>query len=317
MPFAPGAGWVDPGGNDDLEEALRSLQRWSGRVMASADAWYAIDDARASWSDGKLRLSCPVDAEVIVAPWVRASTLGRSHRGGRAVVIVPALGTAAPRYRSLQRLLALGGITSVVVDLPGHGSRSTPEASGPEGLICANLGRTIHQFRKAVTGVIKARHALAGEGYDRIGVLGVSAGSCVAALASLFDPTDVWRACYTFATPDVATVVWSGEATRDLRKKLSPHLSLDRLVDVWRVLSPVAHLQQQPERANHVGPILIVSAAHDTVTRPELTDELVRHLEQANIDHRRDVLPACGHYALAGAPFSWLWAAKVLSHFSG
>lgn len=295
----------------DQRTDLEQLITFNRSVLANSSYWNPKGLPKIhSLLNNELIFDCPIDGERIRGCYQPAK---KWRKGKKGIVIVPALGTTADRYSSLMKLFSYIGIECILIDLPGHGVRETKEAFGAQALLSANLGRTIQQFRKAIASTCAAMKILVNEGLEEISVLGISVGSCISSLASLYGPDELKQACYTFATSDVAKVVWTGSATIGLREELNNDISLEELEKAWLALSPIAHL----EKLDYT-PIktLIVSADADTVIETNLTESLVKNLRNATIPVEWYRLKRCDHYSIGTVPYSLIWGQKVLRFFA-
>jgi dienelactone hydrolase len=107
---------------------------------------------------------------------------------GRAVVVLPQWNSDADGHIGLSRLLARFGISALRLSLPYHDARMPPELTRADYIVSANVVRTIQVCRQAVLDARRAVAWLAGQGYERIGILGTSLGSCLALLTAAHEP---------------------------------------------------------------------------------------------------------------------------------
>jgi pimeloyl-ACP methyl ester carboxylesterase len=135
----------------------------------------------------------------------------------------------------------------------------------------------------------------------QVGVLGVSLGSCVAALAAAFNP-DIRSAALLLTAGDYASVVWSGRATRHIRKAMDGHISLQNLRLLWRVISPSSFVDRFAASSLKM---LILSGMYDQIVLPDLACEFVEQLKRTQVSVRH-LRWHCGHYSLGLPPFSVL-----------
>ena len=109
-------------------------------------------------------------------------------------------------------------------------------------IVSANVGRTLQVNRQAVLGHDRRRWTGSPrEGFERIGIMGTSLGSCLAMLAMAHEPRIVAGA-FNHVSPYFADVVWRGLSTRHVRAGLEGHVSLDVLRDVLDADQPVAFI---------------------------------------------------------------------------
>ncbi len=99
-------------------------------------------------------------------------------RGTSAVVLLPHWNSDALAYSSLCRILNRLGISVLRLSMPYHDIRRPAEIRRADYAVSANIGRTLDACRQ---GVIDARCCLdwlEQRGYERLGIVGTSLGSC-------------------------------------------------------------------------------------------------------------------------------------------
>jgi len=299
-------------GGADPDSSLEALSRLVRQRLASANSFYTADHGyRADFHyEGDLltfrsAIATETPANNIVHAHVRESRQRRN-----AIVILPHWNAPPWAYRDFTAYFARLSITTVELTLPYHGARKRDGAMIADYLLSANLGRTIRSFRQAVVDTRAVIDWLTGRGYEKIGLIGVSIGSCIAALVAAHDPR-VRSSALLLAAGDFAEVVWTGRATQHIRRMLEPALSLDQLKAVWSILSPELFASElaRPQHST-----LIVSGARDRVVQPYLTQRLADQLRSCQASLQWKPLP-CGHYSLALFPFN-LMAFASLALFS-
>ena len=102
-----------------------------------------------------------------------------SERRGRPVLVLPQWNSDAGGHVGLCRLLAWSGLSALRLSLPYHDQRMPPEMHRADYIVSANIARTVQVCRQAVLDARRAIAWLASQGYDRIGILGTSLGSCL------------------------------------------------------------------------------------------------------------------------------------------
>lgn len=100
-------------------------------------------------------------------------------------------------------------------------------------------------MRQAVLDTRAAVRWLKIQGYERIGILGTSVGSCIAFLAFAHEP-DINAGTFNHVSGYVADVAWRGLSTRHLREGFANHLTLDELREYWSPISPVPFISRLP-----------------------------------------------------------------------
>ena len=197
------------------------------------------------------------------------------------------------------RLLARVGISALRLSLPYHDARMPAELERADYIMSANIGQTLQVNRQAVLDARRAIAWLAGQGYDQIGILGTSLGSCLAMLTAAHEPL-IKAAALNHISPYFADVVWEGLSTAHVRAGLDGAIGLDLLRRLWLPISPHPYV----DRLRGI-PVLLVYARYDLSFPVRLSRQLIADFERHGIRHNVTVLP-CGHYTTGKAPFKWL-----------
>jgi dienelactone hydrolase len=174
-----------------------------------------------------------------------------------------------------------------------------PELTRADYIVSANVVRTLQVCRQAVLDNRRAIAWLALQGYERIGILGTSLGSCLSLLTSAHEPL-VRAEALNHVSPWFADVVWRGLSTRHVREGLNGHIDLDTLRRLWRPISPWSYLDRLYEKRT-----LLVYARYDLTFPVDLSRTLVQEFERRTLPHEVAVLP-CGHYTSGETPFKFL-----------
>jgi len=324
-PFEWGEEWIR---DDGAGPKGPGLHNWIDGIMGDTTAFFAtppttdydLDAAR-----GELRFSSALttphpENNTVLARWFPASAtlrrretpLASLRRGepderGPAVVVLPQWNSNAEGHIGLSRLLARCGVSALRLSLPYHDTRMPPELTRADYIVSANIARTVQVCRQAVMDARRAVAWLALQGYERIGILGTSLGSCLALLTSAHEPR-IRAQALNHVSPWFADVVWRGLSTRHVRESLDGHITLDELRDVWRPINPWSYLDRI-----HDTRTLLVYAKYDLTFPVDLSRVLVDEFAARRLPHEVAVLP-CGHYSTGVAPFSYL-DAYVLVRF--
>jgi len=253
-----------------------------------------------------LRFTSPVrtpfgENNLVNARWFPA-------RGRRAVVLLPHWNSDALAYTSLCYALNLIGIAVLRLSMPYHDIRRPAEIQRADYAVSANIGRTLDACRQ---GVIDARCCLdwlEEQGYNRLGIVGTSLGSCYAFLAAAHDQR-IRVAAFNHASTYFADVVWHGQSTRHIRRGLEPQIDVERLRELWSAASPMSYFRQFARWAKRS---LIIYAKYDLTFLPEFSREVVREFERYKLDHKVAVLP-CGHYTTGETPYKYMDGWRIAS----
>jgi hypothetical protein len=309
-PFDWGLDWLPPNGHGASDEPAERLARYVEQVLGDTDAFYTPEPTRhytltkATAAEPAL-LSFPTARQT---PHVENNTVyaqyfpGRAKpatRARRAVLVLPQWNSDAEGHIGLARLLARFGVSALRLSLPYHDRRMPAELTRADYIVSANLARTLEVCRQAVQDARRAIWWLEREGYERIGILGTSLGSCLSMLTTAHEPRIVAQAL-NHVSPYFADVVWRGLSTQHVRQGLEGHVALDRLRALWMPISPLHYLDRVRDRRT-----LLVYAKYDLTFPVDLSRHLIAEFRRQHISHRVTVLP-CGHYSTGSAPFKYM-----------
>ncbi|MBI1740834.1 MAG: abhydrolase domain-containing 18 [Acidobacteriales bacterium] len=222
-------------------------------------------------------------------------------RGRRAVVLLPHWNSDALSYNSLCRVLNWMGIAVLRLSMPHHDIRRSAEIHRADYAVSANIGRTMDAVRQGVIDVRCCLDWLEAQGYNRLGIVGTSLGSCYAFIAAAHDPR-IRVAAFNHASTYFADVVWHGQSTRHIREGLEPSIQFDDLRQVWRAVSPMVYFDKFSRWPRTS---LIIYARYDMTFLPEFSEQIVAEFARHNLDHKIVVLP-CGHYTMGETPFKYM-----------
>jgi dienelactone hydrolase len=223
---------------------------------------------------------------------------GREDRR-RAVLVLPQWNADADGHVGLCQLLARFGINALRLSLPYHDRRMPPSLNRADYIVSANVGRTVEVCRQAVVDARRAVAWLAEQGYERIGILGTSLGSCLAMLTSAHEPL-IRTEALNHISRYFADVVWEGLSTAHVRQALDGHITLERLRELWMPISPQAYVHRIGDKKT-----LLVYARYDTTFPVHLSLDLIHEFDRLRIPYQLSVLP-CGHYSTGLAPFKYV-----------
>lgn len=149
---------------------------------------------------------------------------------------------------------------------------------------------------------------LAQQGYERVGILGTSLGSCLSMLTSAHEPL-IHAQAFNHVSPYVADVVWEGLSTAHVRAGLDGHITLDTLRRLWMPISPQAYIDRMRGKRT-----LLVYARYDLSFPVSLSRSFVDEFRRRGIPCDLGVLP-CGHYTTGVTPFKYLDGYYLTSFF--
>lgn len=308
------------------------LAEYSANALANSDEYFAapvIEDfklgERLYPSAGSLsaeELKSPVaQIEVPVLSWQSAvETISVENNTAvatyfphgdkkAAVVILPHWNAKAGTYFDLAKFLNKVGMSALRLTLPYHEDRMPPELERADHLVTPNIGRSLQSVRQAVLDTRAAIGWLKQQGYEKVGIVGTSIGSCVAFLSYVHDP-DVDVAVFNHVSGYMADVVWHGLSTYHVREGFGDNLDLDELRRYWLPMSPMAYMDKLaalPPR-----PTRYIYTKYDLSFPVDLTRDVFKELRRLGIQHSETALP-CGHYTLGEKPWNYIDGYKIIS----
>jgi hypothetical protein len=316
-PFEWGLDWVPANGHGEGAEPETIIGNFVSAIMADTDAFFTppptTDYALAPPSpEGDAELTFP---SAFVTPHasnntVRCRLFPAAPFGGTAfrpaapdrraaVLVLPQWNSDPGGHVGLCKLLTMGGMSALRMSMPYHDQRMPAELHRADYIVSANVARTLQVCRQAVLDARRAIAWLHQQGYERIGILGTSLGSCLSLLTAAHD-SRIHAAALNHISPHFADVVWRGISTRHVREGLDGHIELDLLRALWKPISPHWFLERLRGRK-----ILLVYARYDLTFPPDLSRDLVQQFERLNIPHEVATL-SCGHYSSGKTPFKFV-----------
>ncbi len=228
----------------------------------------------------------------------------------RAVVILPHWNAKAGTYFDLCKMFNRVGMSALRLTMPYHEERMPPELERADHLVSPNIGRSLQSIRQAVLDARAAISWLRSQGYEKIGIVGTSIGSCVAFLTWIHDQR-LGAAVFNHVSGYMADVVWKGLSTYHVRESFGDNITLDELRELWLPVSPMAYMAKlaaQPPR-----PQRYIYTKYDLSFPVDLSLDTMKALRQHNIPHSEVALP-CGHYTLGEKPWVWIDGYKIISY---
>src|SRR3984957_16453908 len=279
----------------DFRLERREVQVFSTREVPDPELEAKVKETHADF----LRFTSPVktpyaENDLVNARWYPA-------RGRRAIVLLPHWNADAIAYGSLCRVLNMLGIAVLRMTMPYHDIRMPAETKRADYAVSANIGRTLDAVRQGVVDVRCSLDWLQQPGYDKLGIVGTSLGSCYAFIAAAHDAR-IRVAAFNHASTYVADVVWHGQSTRHIRQGIEQQIDLDRLRQAWLAVSPMSYFKQFSRWPRSS---LIVYAKYALNFLPELSRDVVEEFERHKLDHKVVVLP-CGHYTMGETPYKYI-----------
>ncbi len=225
-----------------------------------------------------------------------------------AVIILPHWNAKAGTYFDLAKFFNKVGLSALRLTLPYHEERMPPELSRADHLVSPNVGRSLQSIRQAVIDTRAAISWLRQQGYEKVGIVGTSIGSCVAFLAMVHDPR-IDAAVFNHVSGYMADVVWHGLSTYHVRDGFGDNITLDELRRFWIPVSPMAYMEKLAKQEPR--PQRYIYTLYDLSFPIDLTRDTMRALREHKIKHSKAAIP-CGHYTLGEKPWVYVDGYKII-----
>lgn len=288
------------------------LRKYSEQAMARSDDFYALK----AIADFQLQADQLTWTSAIHTPSAENNlararyfpvSKNKQRQPRAAVVVLPQWNAQPDSHVEACRIFNFIGMSALRLTLPYHQERRPPELKRADHLVSTNIGRTIQSMRQAVLDTRAAVSWLKQQGYERIGILGTSVGSCIAFLAFAHEP-NIDAGTFNHVSGYVADVAWRGLSTRHLREGFGNHLTLDELRDFWAPISPVPFINRLPQMGPR--PMRFIAARYDLTFPLDLTQQTIAEAKRHNLPLDVVWLP-CGHYTMASMPWKAIDAWKI------
>jgi hypothetical protein len=230
---------------------------------------------------------------------------------GRAVLVLPQWNADAQGHVGVCKLLNRVGIAALRLSLPYHDRRMLAGFERADYLVSANIGRTLHAMIQAVVDSRAAIDWLVQQGYDRIGIVGTSVGSCIAFLTVVHDER-LLASVHLHVSSYFGDVVWEGLTTRHVRQGLETALTRQEVRRAWLLISPNSFV---PRLAGDDRARLMISAVYDPTFTPDLSRLLFEECRRWGVRFDKRLIP-CGHYTMGEAPFKYFAGYLIARYLS-
>lgn len=330
-PFDWGTEYLDPGpyavpSNGNGSPPRDIISRFNQQAIADSSQFFSLDVAPTfDFDEGWVRFTSAVttpfvENNTVFARYFPVGSRTGSTNGtksdevararGRAVVVLPHWNAKSHEHVALCELLNREGIAALRLSMPYHDRRMLPGFDRADFMVSANVGRTLQANRQAVLDTRAAIDWLVKRGYDRIGIVGTSLGSCIAFLTFIHEPR-IRAGVYYHVSSYFGDVVWEGLTTAHVRRALETELASEDVRNAFLAISPNSYVSRL---AGDTRPGLLISARYDLSFKPELSQLLFREcdLQGARLD--RVVVP-CGHYSLGRAPYKYYAGYLLMKYF--
>jgi dienelactone hydrolase len=245
--------------------------------------------------------------DLVNARWYPAPEHKDPKRPRQAIVIMPQWNADAFSHNSLCTIFNKMGISALRLSMPYHDIRRPAELERSDYSVSANVGRTLSAVRQAVVDIRCCLDWLEEQGYEQLGALGTSLGSCYAFLASAHDPRIRVNA-FNHASTSFGDVVWAGQSTRHVKEGLvDAGLTQERLRDLWSAVSPISYYDRinSPAAGGDKKRVLVVYANYDLTFPKEYSLQVIEAFKRIKLNFERRVLP-CGHYTTGETPYQYI-----------
>ncbi len=306
-------GYVPPG---DYRLERRHPQLFPTNVRPETLAQEAEWKARAERGELEeaefLRFTSPVrtpypENDLVNARWYPARADAQTGEPSRkAMIVMPQWNADAFSHNALCTLFNRFGVSALRLSKPYHDIRRPAELERSDYAVSSNIGRTLGAARQAVVDIRCCVDWLESQGYEQVGVLGTSLGSCYAFLAAAHDAR-LQVCAFNHASTSFGDVVWTGQSTRHIRAGMEEAgLTQERLRAVWSGISPAHYMERFEATARQRGRrTLVVHATYDLTFLERYSLEVLRSFDEFGIPYESRVLP-CGHYTTGETPYKFI-----------
>lgn len=299
-PFEWGIDWL-PGARQNGDPKVEAM-RWARAALATSESFYSYSPP----TDFRLSGSHLTFTSAVKSPYpennlVHAEYFPAGRTRERAVVVLPQWNADAAGHIGLCRLLNKFGIPALRMSMAYHDHRMPAELSRADYHVSSNVGRTIHAAMQSVIDARSCLDWLESQGYQRLGILGTSLGSCIAFITAAHD-SRIRAGVFNHVSMYFSDVVWTGLSTRHVRQGLEGHVTRDELRELWAVISPASFFERLEGRGM---PALLVWAPYDTTFLPQFSLQVIEEFRRRQLPHEVVKLP-CAHYTTGRFPFNWM-----------
>jgi pimeloyl-ACP methyl ester carboxylesterase len=301
------------------EYARKAIEKSDEFFSAPTDLDYLVRPAPAKPDDVKPERETESAIQTITWP-SSVSTSSKENNTARAtyfphysrraaVIVLPHWNAKAGTYFDLCKFLNKVGLSALRLTLPYHEERTPPELERADYLVGPNVGRSLQSVKQAVADTRACVRWLKDQGYEKVGIVGTSIGSCVAFLAFVHD-LEIDAAVFNHVSGYMADVTWHGLSTYHVREGFGDNLELDELREYWMPVSPMAYMKKLA--AQEPRPQRYIYTLYDLSFPVELSRDTMKALRKHKIKHSRAAIP-CGHYTLGEKPWVYLDGYKIIS----
>ncbi len=307
-PFGWGTEFINKNANGD--DPRKVFREYTKKVLTDSDKFFFAPNVKDYKLNGdQLTWTSEIETTSPENNTAYARFFPHEKDKKAAVVVLPHWNAKAGTYFDLCKVFRRVGVSALRLTLPYHEERMPPELERADYLVAPNVGRTLQSLQQSVVDTRAAVLWLKQQGYERVGVVGTSIGSCVGFFAFAHD-LSIDAGVFNHVSGYVADVVWQGLSTYHVKQGLETDISLDELREFWLPISPMAYmdkLARMPAR-----PQRYIYTLYDLTFPIDLSRQMMQALRSKNIAHEEVVIP-CGHYTLGEKPWVYLDGWKIVS----
>jgi Alpha/beta hydrolase domain containing 18 len=304
-PFDWGTDWLNSIGHPQIPantngDSAVHMRRFVNEALADSDRFFSyepVSDYR--MANSELTFTSAVQTRYPENNTVRALWFPVPKDKRRALIVLPQWNSGPDGHVGLAKLLNRFGISALRMTMAYHAERKPAETERADYHCSANVGRTIHAGRQSVIDARGCIDWLVQQGYERIGILGTSLGSCVAFITAAHDRR-VQLGIFNHVSMYFSDVVWTGLSTKFVRDSFASHVSQDELRHYWSLISPASYLRLLQGRNLKTQ---LIWASHDSTFLPVYSKQVLKYFRENRLPHEVFHLP-CGHYTTGQFPFN-------------
>lgn len=307
-PFGWGTEYV--GGNAEESDPHEFFRRYTKNTIENSDDFFFAPNVKDYKLKGDgLTWTSEVKTTSPENNTVYAKFFPHPENKKSAVVVLPHWNAKEGSYFDLCKVFRKVGVSALRMTLPYHEERMPPELERADYLVAPNVGRTLQSLQQSVVDTRAAVAWLKEQGYERVGLIGTSIGSCVGFFAFAHD-LNIEAAVFNHVSGYVADVVWEGLSTYHVKEGIGDNISLEDLREYWLPISPMAYIEKLA--AMPARPQRYIYTLYDLTFPIDLSRDLMRSLRDHKIEHSAVKIP-CGHYTLGEKPWVYLDGWKIVS----
>ncbi len=309
-PFGWGMEFIKENVNGENPRAF--FREYAKKTVENSEEFFfspEISDYELRITNYELTWTSAIETFSVENNTARARFFPHKENKKSAVVVLPHWNAKAGTYFDLCRFFNKVGLSALRLTLPYHEERMPPELERADYLVAPNVGQTLQSLRQSVVDTRSAVRWLKKQGYEKVGIVGTSIGSCVGFFAFVHD-LEIDAGVFNHVSGYVADVVWQGLSTYHVREGIGDNVSLDELREYWMPISPMAYMDRLAKLPPR--PQRYIYTLYDLTFPIELSRQMMDALRKTGVEHDEVAIP-CGHYTLGEKPWVYLDGYKIIS----